>query len=325
MRMIRKALGVVLVAAFGTVLAQQIRADGSSTVYPITQAVAEEFTARNPGVKVTVAFSGTGGGFKKFCRGETDIQDASRPIKKEELEACEKNGVRFVELPVAYDALTLIVHPQNTWATCLKTGEIKAIWEPNSRVRTWRDVRPSWPNERIQLFGAGTDSGTFDYFTEAIMGKVGAIRKDYQPTEDDNVTIRGVAGNRYALGFLGVAYYEENKDKVKALAVDNGKGCVLPTRENVLNGTYQPLSRPLFIYVNLKSLERKEVQDFVNFYLSPQARRAIRSTGYIELPAEAYRIGQELVKRRKAGSFFMDLPPATPLSKFVEELKKELR
>ena len=157
------------------------------------------------------------------------------------------------------------------------------------------------------------------------MGKAGAIRTDYQPTEDDNVTIRGVAGNRYALGFLGVAYYEENKDKVKAVAVDNGKGCVLPTRENVLNGTYQPLSRPLFIYVSLKSLERKEVQDFVEFYLSPQARRAIRSTGYIELPSDAYQVVQEILKRRKTGTFFMDLPPGTPLSKFVEELKKEFK
>ncbi|WP_018462175.1 PstS family phosphate ABC transporter substrate-binding protein [Thermus oshimai] len=324
--MAKKAIGLVLAAALlGVASAQQIRADGSSTVYPITQAVAEEFTARNPNVKVTVAFSGTGGGFKKFCRGETDIQDASRPIKKEELEECTKNGIRFLELPVAYDALTLIIHPQNTFAACMKTSEIKAIWEPNSRVRTWRDVRPTWPNERIQLFGAGTDSGTFDYFTEAIMGKAGAIRTDYQPTEDDNVTIRGVAGNRYALGFLGVAYYEENKDKVKAVAVDNGKGCVLPTRENVLNGTYQPLSRPLFIYVSLKSLERKEVQDFVEFYLSAQARRAIRSTGYIELPSDAYQVVQEILKRRKTGTFFMDLPPGTPLSKFVEELKKEFK
>ncbi|MGQ9735795.1 MAG: PstS family phosphate ABC transporter substrate-binding protein [Thermaceae bacterium] len=321
----KKAPILAAAALLGMAWAQQIRADGSSTVYPITQAVAEEFSARYPGVKIAVAFSGTGGGFKKFCRGETDIQDASRPIKKEELEVCEKNGIKFIELPIAYDALTLIANPKNTWAACLKTQEIKAIWEPNSKVRTWRDVRPNWPNQKIALFGAGTDSGTFDYFTEAIMGKSGAIRKDYLPTEDDNVTIRGVAGDLYSLGFLGVAYYEENKDKVKAVAVDNGKGCVLPSRENVLNGTYQPLSRPLFIYVNLKSLERQEVRDFVEFYLSPQARKAIRGTGYIELPAEAYEIGKALYEKRKVGTFFMDLPPATPFSKFVEELKKELR
>jgi len=322
----RKAIGLAVLAVASAAFAQQVvRADGSSTVYPITQAVAEEFAARNPGVRVVVAFSGTGGGFKKFCRGETDIQNASRPIMPEELKACRENGIVFIEIPVAYDALTVIVNPRNTWATCLKTSELKAIWEPGSKITRWNQVRPNWPNQPLRLFGAGADSGTFDYFTEAIVGKAKAIRTDYQPTEDDNVTIRGVAGDPYAMGFLGFAYYEENKDKVKPVAVDNGKGCILPGRETVLNGSYQPLSRPLFIYVNVKSLDRKEVRDFVDFYLSPAARRAIRSTGYIELPTEAYQIGQELVKRKKTGSFFMDLPAGTPLSKFVEELKKELK
>ncbi|GLV49074.1 phosphate ABC transporter substrate-binding protein [Thermus sp. LT1-2-5] len=322
----RKAIGLVVLALASAALAQQVvRSDGSSTVYPITQAVAEEFTARNPGVKVVVAFSGTGGGFKKFCRGETDIQNASRPITPEELKVCQENGIAFIEIPVAYDALTVIVNPKNTWATCLKTSELKAIWEPGSKITRWNQIRPNWPNQPLRLFGAGADSGTFDYFTEAIVGKAKAIRTDYQPTEDDNVTIRGVAGDPYAMGFLGVAYYEENKDKVKAVAIDHGKGCVEPGRESVLNGTYQPLARPLFIYVNVKSLDRKEVRDFVDFYLSPAARRAIRSTGYIELPTEAYQIGQELVKRKKTGTFFMDLPAGTPLSKFVEDLKKELK
>jgi phosphate transport system substrate-binding protein len=321
----KKLVAGLLMAVLASLGMAQIRADGSSTVYPITQAVAEEFTQRNPGVKVAVAFSGTGGGFKKFCRGETDIQDASRPIKKAELEECEKNGIKFIEIPIAYDALTVVVNNRNTWATCLKTSELKAIWEPNSKVTLWSDVRPEWPKARIVLYGPGTDSGTFDYFTEAIMGKAGASRKDYFPSEDDNIILRGVAAGLYTMGYFGYAYYEENKDKVKAVAIDHGKGCVLPSRETVLNGTYQPLARPLFIYVNVKSLERKEVQDFVDFYLSPAARRAIRSTGYIELPAEAYAIGQELVKRRKTGTFFMDLPPGTPLSKFVEDLKKELR
>ncbi|MDM7325222.1 MAG: PstS family phosphate ABC transporter substrate-binding protein [Thermus sp.] len=321
----RKLIVAVSALVLAGLASAQIRADGSSTVYPITQAVAEEFTVRNPQVKVTVAFSGTGGGFKKFCRGETDIQDASRPILPEELKVCKENKVEFIELPVAYDALTVIVHPRNTWATCLKVPELKAIWEPGSKITRWNQIRPNFPNQPLRLFGAGADSGTFDYFTEAIVGKLKAIRTDYQPTEDDNVTIKGVAGDLYAMGFLGVAYYEENKDKVKALAVDNGKGCVLPTRENVLNGTYQPLARPLFIYVNTKSLERKEVKDFVDFYLSPQARRAIRSTGYIELPDEAYRIGQQLVAKKRTGTFFMDLPVGTPLSKFMEELEKELK
>ncbi|MFN4070181.1 MAG: PstS family phosphate ABC transporter substrate-binding protein [Thermus caldifontis] len=321
----RKLVLAVSALVLASVALAQIRVDGSSTVYPITQAVAEEFTTRNPQVRVTVAFSGTGGGFKKFCRGETDIQDASRPIKKEELEVCKQNNIDFIELPIAYDALSLIVHPRNTWATCLKTSELKAIWEPDSKITRWNQIRSTWPNQPIKLFGAGTDSGTFDYFTEAIMGKSGAIRKDYFPTEDDNVTIKGVAGDLYAMGFLGVAYVEENKDKVKPVAVDNGKGCVLPTRENVLNGSYQPLARPLFIYVSVRSLGRKEVRDFVNFYLSPAARRAIRSTGYIELPDEAYRIGQQLVAKRKTGTFFMDLPVGTPLSKFISELEKELK
>ncbi|MFN4232468.1 PstS family phosphate ABC transporter substrate-binding protein [Thermus sp.] len=321
----RKVVLAVSALVLAGVASAQIRADGSSTVYPITQAVAEEFTTRNPQVKVTVAFSGTGGGFKKFCRGETDIQNASRPILPEELKVCKENKVEFIELPVAYDALTVIVHPRNTWATCMKVSELKAVWEPGSKITRWNQIRPEWPNQPLRLFGAGADSGTFDYFTEAIVGKLKAIRTDYQPTEDDNVTIKGVAGDVYAMGFLGVAYYEENKDKVKAVAIDNGKGCVLPTRENVENGTYQPLARPLFIYVNVKSLERKEVQDFVNFYLSPSARRAIRSTGYIELPDAAYRIGQQLVARKKTGTFFMDLPVGTPLSKFIQELEKELK
>lgn len=320
-----RKVAVVSALVLAGLASAQIRADGSSTVYPITQAVAEEFTTRNPQVKVTVAFSGTGGGFKKFCRGETDIQDASRPILPEELKVCKENKVEFIELPVAYDALTVIVNPKNTWATCMTVSELKAVWEPGSKITRWNQIRPQWPNQPLRLFGAGADSGTFDYFTEAIVGKLKAIRTDYQPTEDDNVTIKGVAGDPYAMGFLGVAYYEENKDKVKPVAVDNGKGCVLPTRENVLNGSYQPLARPLFIYVNVKSLERKEVRDFVDFYLSPGARRAIRSTGYIELPEEAYKIGQQLVAKRKTGTFFMDLPVGTPLSKFIEALEKELK
>ncbi len=320
----KRLLVLALVALAGASLAQ-IRADGSSTVYPITQAVAEEFITRNPNVKIAVAFSGTGGGFKKFCRGETDISNASRPITKAEIEACKQGGVEFVELPVAYDALSILVNRQNTFAQCLTVAQLKAIWEPNSKITTWKQINPAWPDRRIVLFGAGTDSGTFDYFTEAIMGKVGAIRKDYFPSEDDNVILRGVTGNPYAMAFVGYAYYEENKDKARALAVDGGKGCVVPSRETVVNGSYTPLSRPLFIYVNAKSLERKEVRDFIDFYLSPQARRAIRSTGYVELPNEAYEIAQEIVKRKKTGSFFTDLPPGTPLSKFIEELRKELK
>lgn len=320
----KQAVLLAVLALAGAALAQ-IRADGSSTVYPITQAVAEEFVTRNPQVRISVAFSGTGAGFQKFCRGETDIQDASRPIRKSEMEACQKAGIQFIEIPIAYDALSVLVNRQNTWAQCLSTAQLKSIWEPNAKVNFWKDLNPAWPNRRIVLYGPGTDSGTFDYFTEAVMGRSGLIRKDYFPSEDDNVILRGVTGNPYAMAFVGFAYYEENKDKVRALPVDGGRGCVAPSRESVLNGTYLPLSRPLFIYVNLKSLERKEVRDFVDFYLSPAARRAIRSTGYVELPDEAYRIGQALVARKKTGSFFMDLPPGTPLAKFVEELRKEVQ
>lgn len=320
----KKLYGLLLLALAGTAMAQ-IRADGSSTVYPITQAVAEEFVTRNPQVRISVAFSGTGAGFQKFCRGETDISNASRPIRKSEMEACQKAGIQFVEIPIAFDALTVMVNRQNTWAQCLTTAQLRSIWEPNSKVNFWKDLNPAWPNRRIVLFGPGTDSGTFDYFTEAIMGRAGSSRKDYFPSEDDNVILRGVIGNPYAMAYVGYAYYEENKDKVRALAINNGQGCVAPTRETVLNGTYIPLSRPLFIYVNAKSLERKEVRDFIDFYLSPAARRAIRATGYVELPDEAYRIGQALVARKKLGSFFADLPPGTPLAKFIEELRKEIQ
>ncbi|TBH17567.1 PstS family phosphate ABC transporter substrate-binding protein [Thermus thermamylovorans] len=320
----RKAIGLALLALAGTALAQ-IRADGSSTVYPITQAVAEEFLTRNPGVRISVAFSGTGAGFQKFCRGETDVQNASRPIRKTELDLCAQNGIQFIEIPVAYDALSILVNQANTWAQCLTTAQLRAIWEPGSRITNWNQINPNWPNQRLVLYGAGTDSGTFDYFTEAIMGRSGAIRTDFFPSEDDNVILRGVIGDRGAMAFVGYAYYEENRDRVRSVAINNGQGCVAPTRETVLNGTYQPLSRPLFIYVNVRSLERREVRDFINFYLSPAARRAIRSTGYVELPAEAYQIGQELVNRRKTGSFFSDLPVGTPLSRFVEELRRELR
>ncbi|MFD3005347.1 PstS family phosphate ABC transporter substrate-binding protein [Thermus tengchongensis] len=320
----KKLYGLLLLALAGTAMAQ-IRADGSSTVYPITQAVAEEFVTRNPQVRISVAFSGTGAGFQKFCRGETDISNASRPIRKSEMEACQKAGIQFVEIPIAFDALTVMVNRQNTWAQCLTTAQLRSIWEPNSKVNFWKDLNPAWPNRRIVLFGPGTDSGTFDYFTEAIMGRAGSSRKDYFPSEDDNVILRGVIGNPYAMAYVGYAYYEENKDKVRALAINGGRGCVAPSRETVLNGTYIPLSRPLFIYVNAKSLERKEVRDFIDFYLSPAARRAIRATGYVELPDEAYRIGQALVARKKLGSFFADLPPGTPLAKFIEELRKEIQ
>jgi phosphate transport system substrate-binding protein len=259
--------------------------------------------------------------------GETDLQNASRPITKSEMDECRKNGIEYIELPVAFDGLTVVVNPRNTWAQCLTVAELKRIWEPDSKINFWNEVRPSFPRARIVLYGAGTDSGTFDYFTEAINGKAKAIRKDFFPSEDDNVLVRGVEGNVNAMGFFGYAYYVEEKGKLKALAIDNGKGCVAPTDATINNGTYAPLSRPLFIYVNLKSLnEKRSLQDFVNFLLTnSRARTAIRKTGYVLLPDEAYRIGKVLVDKRVKGSVFSGLEPGTPLIEIMKKLEAEAK
>jgi phosphate transport system substrate-binding protein len=236
-------------------LSGEIKVDGSSTVYPITEAVGEEFQKLHPDVKVVVGISGTGGGFKKFCNGETDISNASRPILQKEIDTCAQNGIEYIELPVAYDALSVVVNPRNDWVACMTVAELKKIWEPDAqgKITRWNQVRPEWPDAPLNLYGAGTDSGTFDYFTEAIVGKAKASRGDYTASEDDNVLVQGVANDQYALGYFGLAYYFENQDKLKAVAIDNGKGCVLPSEETVRNGTYQPLSRPLFIYVSRKA------------------------------------------------------------------------
>ena len=259
-------------AAVPADLAGAVRVDGSSTVYPITEAVAEEFGASARGVKVTVGISGTGGGMKKFCAGETDMSNASRPIKKTEMELCQKNGIEFIEVPVAYDALTVVVNNKNDWAKDITVKELKTIWEPEAqgKIKTWKQVRAAWPDTPISLYGAGVDSGTYDYFTEAIVGKEDASRGDYTSSEDDNVIVKGVEGDAASLGFFGLAYYEENKTKLKALAIDdenaaNGAGAQMPSAENVIKGVYAPLSRPLFVYVAKKSLEKPEVLAFVQF------------------------------------------------------------
>ncbi len=284
--------------------------DGSSTVFPISEGVGEEFSKVQPGVKVVVGISGTGGGFKKFCNGETDISDASRPIKPSEVEACAKNGIEFIELPVAFDALSVVVHPSNNWVSCIKVEELKKMWEPAAQgvITRWNQVNPSWPDRPLRLYGAGTDSGTFDYFTEAIVGKEDASRGDYTASEDDNVLVQGVAGDPNALGYFGLAYYLENKNRLKALAIDGGKGCVEPTVENVNNGKYQPLSRPLFIYVNAKSAARPEVQAFVDFYLQ-NAKKIVPQVGYVPLPDEAYRLATQRWQARKTGTLFQGVEP----------------
>lgn len=295
--------------ATGTGSAQQslrgpVNVDGSSTVFPISQALAEEFMNENSGVQVTVAESGTGGGFKKFGRGEIDITGASRPIEPSEDETCKKNGVEYIELPIAFDGLTVVVNPRNDWATELTVAELKRIWEPGSKIDNWSQVRAGFPNKPLKLYGPGTDSGTFDYFCEAIAGGKGKSRSDYTASEDDNVLVQGVAGDEGALGYFGIAYYEENREKIRAVKIDGGNGPVEPSAETVRSGQYQPLSRPLFLYVNVKSLEKPQVRAYVEFCLS-NAEKLVSQVGYVPLPAEAYKIAKRIVAEKRTGSRFM--------------------
>lgn len=290
-------------AKAGSKLSGSISIDGSSTVYPISEAVAEEFMKENPDVRVSVGTSGTGGGFKKFVAGETDISDASRPIQIEEMELAKKNGIEFIELPVAYDGLSVVVHKDNDFVDYLTVDELKRIWEPGSKVQYWSDVRPNWPKEKIRLFGPGTDSGTYDYFTEAVVGEQKKCRPDFQPSEDDNVLVQGVSGEKYALGYFGYAYYAENADKLKVVPIDGGKGPITPTEETIRNGQYTPLARPLFIYVSTKAAERPEVQAFIKFYMQ-NAEKLVAEVKYVPLPASVYQIALQRFESRKTGSVF---------------------
>ena len=289
-----------------TVKAQVVQIDGSSTVFPITEAVAEEFQKAKKGkVKVTVGIAGTGGGFKKFCRGEIDISDASRPILKQEMEACKASGIEFFELPIAYDALTVIVNPKNEWVTALTVPDLKKMWEPSAqgKVTNWNQVRSEWPNAPLKLFGPGADSGTFDYFTEAIVGKAKSSRGDFTASEDDNVLVQGVANDRNALGYFGFAYYVENQKKLKGVPIDGGKGPVAPSAKTVEDGTYQPLSRPIFIYVSKKAMDKPEVKEFVEFYLK-NAPTLVKQVKYVALPQSAYTINTEHLQKGKIGTVF---------------------
>lgn len=268
-----------------------ISIDGSSTVYPATEAVAEEFRSEDPDVNVTIGVSGTGGGFKKFGRGEVDIANASRPIKQEEIDLAEANNITYVGLEVGNDGLAVVVHPENDWVTCFTVEELKKIWEPAAQgtIKRWNQINPAWPDEEILLFGPGVASGTFDYFTEAIVGKSGSSRGDFTASEDDNVLVQGISGSKYGLAFFGLAYFEENSDKLKLVGVDGGAGCVLPSLETVNNSTYTPLSRPLLIYVNSSSLKNQKVIDFVNFYLN-EAPSVLGEVGYFPLTSEEYEV-----------------------------------
>jgi phosphate transport system substrate-binding protein len=272
-------------SAGGDGVSGTIEIDGSSTVFPISEAIAEEFGGTNPDVNVRVGQSGTGGGFEKFCDGEMDITDASRPIKDEEKEVCQTNDVGFVELKVAIDGLSIVVNPENTFVECLTTAELKTIWEPESTVKTWQDINDEWPDEEIKLYGPGADSGTFDYFTGEIVGEEGASRSDYTQSEDDNVLVQGVSGDTYALGYFGYAYYTTNTDDLRAVSVNSGDGCVEPTDETIKAGEYTPLSRPLYIYVSSESIGREAVAAFTSFYLET-VNDIISDVGYIELPAD---------------------------------------
>jgi len=312
----------VLVVACGGNKAQQeggeaapaalITVDGSSTVFPIAEAVAEEFGKANPNVRTpTVGISGTGGGFQKFCRGETDISNASRPITAAEIKACQMAGVEYIELPIAYDGLAIVVNPKNTWANNITVAELKTLWSPEAqgKISRWNQVRASWPDREIRLFGAGVDSGTYDYFTEATVGKQGASRGDFTSSEDDNVIVQGVASDELALGFLPLAYVEANSSRLKLIPVDDGKpengtGPITPTIETVRNGTYQPLSRPLFLYVARKAADRPEVQQFVNMFFT--RKDLVREVGYVELTPQIYELVTKHFADRKIGTAFGD-------------------
>lgn len=303
------AVGLAIGAACAPVLAQQVvKIDGSSTVYPITEGIAEDFQkSKKNAIKVTVGISGTGGGFKKFCRGETDISNASRPILTKEMADCKAAGVAYYELPVAFDALTVVINPKNAFLKEISIAELKTMWEPaaQGKVTRWNQVNPAWPDAPLKLFGAGADSGTFDYFTEAITGKSKSSRGDFTASEDDNVLVQGVAQDVNALGFFGYAYYAENTSRVKAVPIIEkaGKAAVLPSEASVISGTYQPLSRPIFIYVNAKSLDKPEIKEFIAFYMKNVTKIA-KEVKYVPLPMKAYDTNLEHLAKGKKGTVF---------------------
>jgi len=302
-----------------------VTVDGSSTVFPITEAVAEEFQKARSDARVTVGSSGTGGGFQKFCGGETDISDASRPVSATEIDACAKGGVEFVELPVAYDGLVVVVNPKNTWVQSMTVAELKKLWEPaaSSKVTHWSHVRDGWPDREIHLFGAGVDSGTFDYFTEVIVGKAKHSRGDYTSSEDDNVLVQGIAGDELALGYFGLAYYEQNKDRLKVVAIDDGKpdngdGPIVPSQESVRGGTYRPLSRPLFIYVSTKSFGRPEVKAFVDFYME-KGHALAREVGYVPLHEREEQLVRDRYKAGTKGTMYAGAKPGQSLESLLAQ------
>ena len=319
--------GVFIAVLMGTIAVKAqnvIKVDGSSTVFPVTEAAAEEFQNEKKGkVRVTVGISGTGGGFKKFARGETDVQNASRPILTEEMAACKANGIQYIELPICFDALTVAVNPKNDWCRSMTVAELKKLWQPEAqgKITKWNQIRPDWPDAPIKLYGAGADSGTFDYFTEAIVGKAKSSRGDFTASEDDNTLVAGIEGDKFALGYIPFAYYAPHASRMRAVPIHwEGKteGPVEPNMENVLKAKYNPLARPLFLYVNAKSLSRPEVVEFVQFYLKHGADLA-KEVKYLPLPAKAYEIGLERFNKRVFGTAFGGVPE---VGLSVEEILK---
>lgn len=297
--------------------------DGSSTFFPISEAVAEEFgkLTRNK-VRVTVGVSGTGGGFKKFCNGETDISNASRPIKASEVELCAAAGIEFVELPVAIDGLTVTVNPENDFVQCITLADLNIIWAPEAEgeVTRWNQVRPEWPDEPLRLYGPGVDSGTFDYFTETVSGQAGASRGDFTSSEDDNLLVQGVSGDRGGLGYFGYAYFMENQDKLKAVAIDGGAGCVIPTEATINDGTYAPLSRPLFIYLRKDAADNLHVVEFIRYHLGAEGRELVTEVGYIPFPAQVYDLALDRFEKRLVGTIFGGSSPQKgPVAKVLAE------
>jgi len=305
------AVAVIFVGLTGAQVAQAqqvVKIDGSSTVFPVAEAVAEEFQkSRRGAVRVTVGVSGTGGGFKKFCRGETDISNASRPITKREMADCKESGVAYLEMPVAYDALTVVINPKNTWAKTLTVAELKRMWEPGAqgKVMNWNQVNQSFPNAPLKLFGPGADSGTFEYFTEAIVGKSKASRGDFTASEDDNVLVTGVSRDINGLAYFGLSYYEANRDKLLGVGIvaDGAKAAVAPTSQAVENGTYQPLSRPIFVYVNAKSVAKPDVRAYLEF-MNKNADKLVREVKYVPLPARAYAYNLDTLAKMRLGTKF---------------------
>jgi phosphate transport system substrate-binding protein len=293
-------------------LSGTVTIDGSSTVFPITEAVAEEFGKLTRGkVRVVVGLAGTGGGFKKFCNGETDISNASRPMKASEAELCTKEGIEYIELPVAIDGLTVMVNPQNSFVQCITTAELRTIWAPEAegKITRWNQVRPQWPDQPLRLYGPGVDSGTFDYFTEVINGKAQASRGDFTASEDDNVLVQGIAGDKDSLGYFGYAYYIENTGRLKAVAIDGGSGCVTPTEKVINDGTYAPLSRSLFIYVRRDSATQPHVREFVRSYLGELGRQLVAEVGYIPYPPRVYELGLARLEKGLTGTLFGGATP----------------